>query len=249
MINAVILEDDPALGKSLALMIKEYCPEVTVIALLDSGEMALDILPSIQYDFIFSDIDLGDMDAFTLFKKLDKPNQHIIFTTSYENFAVEAFKLDAIDYLVKPIYPDALIRGVNRVLERIANRELPVSHKDNLELHKGGKILYRAAGQLHVISNLRIIYFEAQGSYTKVYLDDGSEPKLIPNHLKQIEETLPENKFYRIHNSLIINSDFVDHILFQNKVCVLKNNGSLQKIHLKIADRKFQGFMDFLKKS
>ena len=79
MINAVIIEDEPLLGKSLAMMIKEYCPEITVIALIDSGNMALDILPALQYDLIFSDIQLGDMDAFTLFERLENNGQHIIF--------------------------------------------------------------------------------------------------------------------------------------------------------------------------
>jgi len=69
MINAVIIEDEPLLGKNLAMMIKTHCPDIKVVALIDSGKMALDILPVIQYDLVFSDIQLGDMDAFALFDR------------------------------------------------------------------------------------------------------------------------------------------------------------------------------------
>ncbi|MEI6138658.1 MAG: LytTR family DNA-binding domain-containing protein [Mariniphaga sp.] len=249
MINAVIIEDDPAFGKHLELLIQEFCPDIHLVALLVSGHMALEMLPFLKYDLIFSDIGLGDMNAFELFEKLDKPNQHIIFTTSHNEFAFNAFKLDAIDYLEKPITPDDLIRSVNKVYDRILEKDQSVFHKDNLDNHKGGRILYRADNQLRVISHERIIYCEAHGSYTKVYLDDGSNPKLLPTHLKKIEETLSPVKFFRIHNTHIINCDFFDHILYNEKICVLKNHGSAQKIQLKISDRKYQPFMDFIKTS
>lgn len=249
MINAVIIEDEPALAKNLELLIKEYCPDINLVALFVSGQTALDRLPFLNYDLIFSDIALGDMDAFELFEKLNMPNQHIIFTTSHTEFAFDAFKLDAIDFLEKPIMPDDLIRSVNRVYDRIVNKDLSVTHKENLVVHKGGRILYRVDGQLRVISYERIVYCEAQGSYTKVYLDDSSDPKLLPSHLKKIEETFPTGKFFRIHNTHIINSDFIDHILYNEKICVLKNNGSIQKIRLKISDRKYRAFMEFIKTS
>ena len=70
MINAVIIEDEPALGKHLELLIKEYCPDIHLVALLISGQMALETLPFLNYDIIFSDIALGDMDAFELFEKI-----------------------------------------------------------------------------------------------------------------------------------------------------------------------------------
>ena len=247
MIKAVIIEDDPALGKNLELLIKEYCPDIFLVEVLDSGQMALDKLPFLNYDLIFSDIALGDMNAFELFEKLNRPNQHIIFTTSHTEFAFNAFKLDAIDFLKKPITPNDLIRSVNRVYDRIVNKSQSISNKENLVVHRGIRILYRVDGQLRVISYEHIIYCEAQGSYTKVYLDDGSDPKLLPTHLKKIEETFPTGKFFRIHNTHIINSDFIDHILYNEKICVLRNNGSVQKIHLKISDRKYQAFMDFIR--
>ena len=122
MINAVILEDDPLLGKNLTMMIQEYCPEVKIIAYVDSGKMALDVLPLLSYDLVFSDIQLGDMDAFTLFELLENNHPQIIFTTAHDEFALHAFKLDAIDYLIKPVLPDDLKRAVSRALEHMETR-------------------------------------------------------------------------------------------------------------------------------
>ena len=141
------------------------------------------------------------------------------------------------------------MRSVNRVYDRIVNKDQSVSQKENLIVNKGGRILYRVDGQLRVISHKQIIYCEAQGSYTKVYLDDSSDPKLLPTHLKKIEESFPTGKFFRIHNAYIINCDFIDHILYNEKICVLKSNGRVQKIQLKVSDRKYQAFMDFIKTS
>ena len=248
MIKAVIIEDEPLLGKSLALMLKEYIDEIQVVAMLDSGNMALELLPSINYDLIFSDIQLGDMDAFTLFEVLGKPDKPIIFITAHDEFALNSFKLNTIDYLLKPILPEDLIRGVRKVLDRIQIPSQKTLKKEQTGIQKNSKIVFRNSGQLQLISPEHIIYCEAQGTYTRIYLDNESDPKLVPTHLKKIESILSNKDFYRIHNAHFINCNFFNHILFQKRICVLKNGVTGQKIELKIADRKFQGFIEFLKK-
>ena len=198
MINAVIIEDEPLLGKNLAMMIKTYCPDIRVVALIDSGKMALDILPVIQYDLVFTDIQLGDMDAFTLFEQLDNSNQHIIFITAHDEFALNAFKLDAIDYLLKPILPDDLVHAVNKALERIVSKDQQTPLYGAFTTQKSGKILIKSNDEIHFLSPEKIIYCEADGAYTKVYLDDNNgEYKLVTTHLKKMEEALPKNIFFR----------------------------------------------------
>lgn len=248
MINAVIIEDEPLLGKNLAMMIKEYCPDIKVVALLDSGNMALDILPIIQYDLVFSDIQLGDMDAFTLFEHLGNANQHIIFITAHDEYALNAFKLDVIDYLLKPILPEDLIRAVNRALERIVNINPLTPLFGAFTAQKSGKILMKSNNEIHFLSPEIIIYCEADGAYTKVYLDNNSgDYKLVTTHLKKIEEALPKNIFFRIHDALIVNCNFIDHIKYQKRICVLNHNAAIEKTQLKISERKYQSFIEFLK--
>jgi len=247
MINAVIIEDEPLLGISLEMMVKEYCPEINIIAIVDSGVKAIEVLPALQYDLIFSDIELGDMDAFALFDRLENPGQHIIFITAHDEFALKGFRLNAVDYLLKPIHPEDLKRAVNRALSRIVS-------KDNLAVYgafvaqKGGKILIKSNDEIHFLSPERIIYCEADGAYTRIYMDQNtSDHKLIPTHLKKIEETLPKNLFFRIHDAFIVNCNFIDHIKYQKRICVLNHNILTEKTQLKISERKYAGFMDFLK--
>lgn len=248
MINAVIIEDEPLLGKNMAMMIREYCPDIKVVALLDSGKMALDILPVLQYDLIFSDIELGDMDAFTLFERLGNTNQHIIFITAHDEFALNAFKLDAIDYLLKPILPEDLIRAVNRAIERISGKDQSTPLFGAFTAQKSGKILIKSNDEIHFLSPEKIIYCEADGAYTKVYLEDNdSDYKLVTTHLKKIEEVLPKNIFFRIHDAHIVNCSFIDHIKYQKRICVLNHFTGTEKTQLKISERKYPSFIDFLK--
>jgi len=250
MINAVIIEDEPLLGKNMAMMIREYCPDVKVVALLNSGKMALDILPVLQYDLIFSDIQLGDMDAFSLFEKLGNIDQHIIFITAHDEFALNAFKLDAIDYLLKPILPEDLIRAINRAIERIESKDQSNPLYGAFTAQKSGKILIKSNDEIHFLSPDKIIYCEADGAYTKVYLDDNdADYKLVTTHLKKIEEALPQNIFYRIHDANIVNCNFIDHIKYQKRICVLNHITEGEKTQLKISERRYQSFIEFLKNS
>lgn len=249
MINAVVLEDDPMLGKNLTMMLEEYCPEIRMIALINSGQMAMDILPLIQYDLVFSDIDLGDMDAFTLFERMELNNQQIIFITAHKEFALNAFKLDAIDYLIKPILPDDLIRAVNRALDHIGgkNDNLPAL-QGAYSVQKSGKILIKSSDEIHFLSPDKIIYCEADGAYTRLFLSDNiMEFKVVTMHLKKIEEVLPKNYFFRIHDAHIVNTNFIDHIIYPKRVCVLNHLSGTNKTQLKISERKYQSFIDFLK--
>lgn len=250
MINAVIIEDEPLLGKNLEMMIKEYCPDINIIAIVDSGSMAMDVLPALQYDLVFSDIQLGDMDAFTLFEHLENPNQHIIFITAHDEFALNAFKLNAIDYLLKPILPEELKRAVNRALERIVSKDHLTSLYGAFVAQKSGKILIKSNDEIHFLSPEKIIYCEADGAYTRVYLDEKTtDYKLVTTHLKKIEEVLPKNIFFRIHDAHIINCNFIDHIKYQKRICVLNHNNTVEKTQLKISERKYPSFIDFLKTS
>ena len=248
MINAVVLEDDPLLGKNLTMMIQEYCPEVKIIAYVDSGKMALDVLPLLSYDLVFSDIQLGDMDAFTLFELLENNHPHIIFTTAHDEFALHAFKLDAIDYLIKPVLPDDLKRAVSRALEHIETRNIAPSLQGSYSVQKSGKILIKSNDELHFLSPDRIIFCEADGAYTKVYLADNiNEYKVVTMHLKKIEKLLPADHFFRIHDAHIVNTNFIDHIKYQKRICVLNHSTLAGKTQLKISERKYLGFIDFLK--
>jgi two-component system, LytTR family, response regulator len=248
MINAVVIEDDPLLSQNLTMMIEEYCPQIRIIALIDSGKRALEILPHLSYDIVFSDIQLGDMDVFTVFSQLGNENQHIIFTTAHDKFALDAFKINADDYLIKPIRPEDLTRAVNRALKRIVSQENISSIQRAFEAHHSGKIMIKSNEEIHFLAPEKIILCEADGAYTKIYLSDSeSDFKLVTMHLKKIEKELPKNIFFRIHDAHIINCNYVDHIKYTKRICVLNHLVGNEKTQLKISERKYPSFLEFLK--
>ena len=247
MINAVIIEDDPLLGKHLAMMINELCPEIKILALINSGKMALDILPVLSYDLVFSDIQLGDMDAFSLFDQLENNNKRIIFITAHDEYALHAFKLDATDYLIKPVQPEELVSAVNKAVDYISKDQLYLL-SSTLTAQKKGKILIKSNDELHFILPERIIYCEADGAYSKVFLSGKlNEFKVVTMHLKKLGKILPEEYFFRIHDGYIININFIDHIIYQKRLCVLNHNSAVGKTQLKISERKYMSFIEFLR--
>ena len=247
MINAVIIEDDPLLGKHLAMMIEEYCPEIKILALIHSGEMALEIMPVLNYDLVFSDIQLGDMDAFTLFEQLQSNQKQIIFITAHDEYALHAFRLDATDYLIKPIQPEELVRAVKKALDHLAKEHLFLL-SDSVSVQKSGKILIKSNDELHFLLPERIIFCEADGAYSKVYLSGNvNEFKVVTMHLKKLGKVLPEKNFFRIHDGYIVNINFIDHIIYQKRLCVLNHNSAAGKTQLKISERKYMSFIEFLK--
>jgi two-component system LytT family response regulator len=249
MINAVVIEDDPMLSKNLTMMIEEYCPDIRIIASVDSGNMALDILPHLHYDLVFSDIQLGDMDAFTLFGRLRNDNLPIIFITAHDKFALNAFKINAIDYLIKPICPGELIQAVSRAFDRIISKEHLSSLQGAFAAQNSGKIVIKSNDEIYFLSPENIIFCEADGAYTKVYFaGNDMDYKLVTMHLKKIEKALPQNFFFRIHDAHIVNCNFIDHIKYPTRICVLNHFGGIEKTELKISERKYQGFIEFLKK-
>jgi len=249
MINAVVIEDDPLLAKDLVMMIEEHCPEIKIVALINSGNMALDILPSINFDLVFSDIQLGDTDAFSLFEQLEINHQQIIFVTAHDEYALVAFKLDATDYLIKPIQPVELRRAVNRAINHFAIDQ-PFQRLESFSVQKSGKILIKSNEELHFLMPDRIVYCEADGAYSKVHLSGSlNDFKLVTMHLKKLGNVLPPECFYRIHDGHIVNINFIDHIIYQKRLCVLNHVSGAGKTQLKIAERKYMSFIEFLKKA
>ena len=186
------------------------------------------------------------MDAFSLFDQLENNHQQIIFITAHDEFALHAFKLDATDYLIKPIVPEELKRSVKRATEHLAREKHPSVTEYSVQ--KSGKILIKSNDELHFLLPERIIYCEADGAYSKVFLSGNSfEFKVVTMHLKKLEKVLPNEQFFRIHDGYIVNVNFIDHIIYQKRLCVLNHSSTSGKTQLKISERKYMAFIEFLK--
>ena len=209
-----ILEDEKPVLETIQEILLNYCEDVEIIGTARSISSAKQILQKSSPDLVLLDINLPDGTSFELLGELGNVNFKIIFITAFEEFAIKAIKLSAIDYLVKPIHPVELIESVKKAKE-LLNRE-----NNKLELNallanvkqisgNPKKIILKTAENIYLIDVNDIIRCESDGAYTIFYVADGKKI-MISKIIKEYEELLHEHGFMRIHKSHIINLNYID---------------------------------------
>ena len=220
MLTAIIVDDEINGAESLGILIRETCPEIKVIAIENDPLAALKRIRKKKPDILFLDIEMPGMNGFGLLSELKLPIPKIIFTTAYNQYAVQAFRHNAIDYLLKPIIVSELISSVQRVKERIASQrdkkeEPPAERK---------KITVQGQNEVTTIQTDQIVRLEADSNYTNFYLEGGK--KIISSKtLKEYEQQLCPGNFYRVHKTNLINIQQVEkYIRGENPCVIMKDN-------------------------
>jgi two-component system LytT family response regulator len=209
MLTAVIVEDEKRSRESLNGLLKLYCKNVTVVAEADGVKSGIEAIEKNKPDIVFLDIQMPDGSGFKLLEAIKNLDFGIIFTTAYDQFAIKAIKFSAIDYLLKPIYPDDLVEAV----EKAEKKALSLRSHENVEVllenfkkpdSEPPKIVLSTAEKLHVVNVKDIIRCESDNYYTRYFFTDGKK-LLISKTLKENEELLSEYNFIRPHKSHLIN--------------------------------------------
>lgn len=212
IINAVIVEDLPVAEQHLKKLLRDNCPQVSVIASFRSGKEAIKILPQLNYDLLLLDIEYNDnYNAFRLLEDLDFTEIHIIFTTAFNTYRKEASEVDSIKYLLKPIQKVELVKAIERsMLIMIGKDKLP-QIQQHYEAVKTGKIMISSEGIIHFINPMDIIYFEALGTYTNIfYVSENEMLKLISTqNIGKFESKLDTRVFNRVHKKYLVNINYV----------------------------------------
>lgn len=215
--KAIIIDDEKRARVSLSLLLKEFCPEVSIIAECENLPEGVKAIRKLQPDVVLLDIEMPGHSGLELLDFFDEKeiNFSIIFTTAYNEYAVQAFKLSAVDYLLKPIVPEELVNSIARV-----EKQKHVQYKtlaENLNQGSFQKIAVPSGSSLVVITISDIIYIKGEGSYSELYLKDKTK-LLVSRNLKNFEETLlKDSRFLRAHKSYIVN--------FENIVSYNKSDG------------------------
>lgn len=203
--QALILDDELTSVESLFLLLQRYCPDIKVVALETSMADALEKARSLQPPLLFLDVDLQTSSGFDLLPKLHY-SFGVIFTTAYEQYAFRAFQTDAIDYLLKPIDPEALIKAVQK-----AKMRLPMKANDrgaSLPEFLLKRISVPVAEGLVFLNLAGVIRFEAQGSYTLVVREVDSD-LLLSKNLQALENMTRQGGFIRVHRSHLVNKSHI----------------------------------------
>jgi two-component system LytT family response regulator len=201
--NCLIVDDQKVFRAVLKKLINLDASLTLIGECTDATEAHHKILNH-QIDILFLDIEMPGISGMELAKILEGKRPMIIFTTSRPEYAAEAFDLNVVDFLVKPIVPTRFLRAVEKAREIFKGKDLTASHKDD------GFVFIRDSNVVKRLKVDDILYLEAQGDYVRIYLADHGHT--IHSSLKSVEQKLPAHIFLRVHRSFIINLGKVDTI-------------------------------------
>ena len=233
VIKCLAIDDEPLALKQIGLYIKKT-PLLELVALCNNAFDALDLISSGKVSLVFVDISMPDLNGLDFVRSLnEKP--FIIFTTAFSEYAVEGFRVDAVDYLLKPIGYNDFLRAVNKV------RSLMELHEVKPEKIKttGEHLFVKSDYKLMRINLDDIKYIESMHEYIRIHLIN-EKPVMTLVSLKSIEEQLPKEKFMRVHRSYIVNMGRIN-LIDRNRI-VFDNN-----VYIPVSDNykdKFQEFID-----
>ncbi|HLT34128.1 MAG TPA: LytTR family DNA-binding domain-containing protein [Aquaticitalea sp.] len=227
MIKAVIVDDEPKAIQSLTWELTHFSDEIEVINTFSNPQDAINYLNMHSPDCLFLDIQMPTMDGFQFLEQLANKNFAIVITTAYDEFAIQALKHEAIDYLLKPIDSDDLketVKKIKKYNSRFFNSfkiEEALSNFNSKFDQK--KITINTDGKLIFLNVDDILFVESDGNYSTIVTKDGQK-LLITKKLKEVNELLPEHYFFRIHNSFIINLSKIKEFIKNEGYVVMESN-------------------------
>jgi two-component system LytT family response regulator len=211
MLRAIIIDDIEDARKTLKRDLELWCPEVTVIGEAGGVVEGAKLLRTVQPDVLFLDIQLQDGSGFDLLDILKDISYRIIFTTASDSHAIRAFRFSAVDYLLKPIDPDELKDAVQKLAEKRKGEENSFELlKTNItEKHRRQeKLALHSLDKIHVVSISEIIRCESNINYTTFHFAGGKKI-LVTRTMKDFDDLLNGQGFYRVHNSHLINTKYI----------------------------------------
>jgi two-component system LytT family response regulator len=242
-LHAVIVDDEVKGIEFLQYTLEKQCPEVQVVKTFTAPLEALEEIPALKPDILFVDVEMPRMNGFELVERLQNKGIKTIFVTAYNEYALKAFRVSAVDYLLKPIDSDELKEAVQKVLDSRENPESGIQELlQFMKAQQGLKKIHISTEKgVYFLEPEEIIYCTSDGSYCELFLTDGS--KLVSSKsIGEFEKLLSEKGFFRIHHSSLIN---VHHLKKFSKV----DGGFVEMVNgaeLAVSRRKKDEFMEFI---
>lgn len=234
-IKTILIDDEINARENLRYLIENYCPEIEIINEAENVDEAIILIEKLNPDLVFLDIEMPQKNGFELVKHFNNINFHIIFATAYDSFAIKAFEVSAVDYLLKPIDIDRLKNAVEKV-HFLTQQQTLVSNykalKENIKTNKLKKLSIPYKNDYVLVDLENIFYFEASRMYCTICVNESTSTSeknyTYAKKLKHFEETLCENtNFIRVHRSWIVNLKHVISYSKKEHTLLLRNNKTI----------------------
>ncbi|HBS85131.1 MAG: DNA-binding response regulator [Bacteroidetes bacterium GWF2_38_335] len=232
-LKTIIIEDEQPARDLVKFYLKDF-PEIELIDECDDGFKGIKSIQEHKPDLIFLDIQMPKLSGFELLELLDEYPQ-IIFTTAYDQYALKAFELNAVDYLLKPFSKERFRSAVEKAMEKLGQKNGTQEQAESLNRitdenpEELTRIVVRSSGKIVVIPVDSVSHFEAEDDYVMIFSAQGKHLKKAT--MKFFESRLDSKKFIRVHRSCIVNVDFITKIELMEKemyLLILKDNSKLK---------------------
>jgi len=244
ILNCIAVDDEPlALGLVCAFI--KQTPFLNLAGSFSSGVKAMEMIHEQQIDLIFLDIQMPDLTGIQLARILERQpgtaGPRVIFTTAFNNFALEGYKVDALDYLLKPFNYEEFLTAANKGRAYAELLKTAQPEKGAIPAEVDGEYIFlKVEYQLVRVAIKDIIYIEGLKDYVKVYLENTSKPILTLTSLKALELKLPLKQFMRVHRSYIVALDKIHS--------VTKNSINIGELSITVGEQYKEGFSAYLSK-
>ncbi|MCB0571188.1 MAG: response regulator transcription factor [Phaeodactylibacter sp.] len=244
--KAIIVDDELYCTELLSALLAKHCPEVEVLAEYNDPQMAAEAIIREPPDLLFLDIEMPRLNGFDLLERVRPITFQVVFTTAYNQYALRAIKISALDYLLKPIDAEELAEAVIKARARLHAPDW--NQFELMERSRQGDgplqtIALSTLEGLHFVEVAEIIYCQSEGSYTQLHFLDG-ESMLISKPIKDVTELLAPAGFLRVHNSYLINLSHIrKYIRGEGGEIVMKNGH-----HVPVARSKKAEFLERIAK-
>lgn len=243
MLRSIIIDDEERSRESLKNMVTNFCPTVQVCAMCQNIAESVVAISEHKPNFVFLDVQMKRETGFDLFAQIPSVNFDVIFTTAHAEFAIQAIRYSAVDYLLKPID----IQELKNAVDRVGNKQ-SVHIAERLQhllsnLQQGSVRKYRLAlptlEGMTFITAEDVIYCHASGNYTEIFTKDGKK-YVVSRALKEYEDMLSDQNFFRIHHSWLINLDAVkSYVKGDGGYVIMSDNASLD-----VSRRRKESFLE-----
>jgi two-component system LytT family response regulator len=244
--NAIIVDDEKGCRESLHQLLEKFCKNIKVIQKVESVGEAYDSIRLLKPDLVFLDVEMQTANAFDLLEKFSSLDFDIIFTTAFNQYAINAIRFSALDYILKPVDAEDLLKAVDR-FEQKKHGEASLNHKfqtllNNIQPDSRSKRIGIPDGDSLVFIDVKdIIRCHSDGSYTSFHLIEGKKI-LASRPIGEYEELLQEERFFRVHRSFLVNLDHIRKYVKGDGGYVVMSDGA----EVEVSRRKKNDFIAVL---
>jgi len=214
MIRTILIDDEPDAREALRLLIQRYCSNLTIVGEASSAQEGKMVIEAQSPELVFLDIQMPQQSGFDLLNSLSEINFRVIFVTAFDQYAIKAIRFNALDYLLKPIDLDDLQMAIRRFEKTRGAEDVKSRYQALVYNYQHGKRSFQklavpVPGGTTFIPLGKILFAEAEGSYTRIHRQE-DDALLLSKPLKEVEQLLDGNIFFRVHHSFLINLDHIE---------------------------------------